>query len=169
MLVNTAFRPVLFNMNDLLQVLRLFIVSLYHHIERVFHRPRLQFHDWGGRQLCLWTASCPSKYKSRKYWTIWYLELVVAFNLVSSCRRDKHAEALEVEYLVEDLVEAYSQALPQVSWGRLRWRIPLIVCQHGDKGTLDSLPAPRHLVCKALSLCLGQGSLKVVISVYPYW
>ena len=39
----------------------------------------------------------------------------VAYNLISYSRRDKHAEALEVEYLVEDLVEAYSQALPQVS------------------------------------------------------
>ena len=53
-------------------------------------------------------------HKSLKYWTTWFLEFV-AFNLVSSSRKDKHAEALEVEYLVEDLVEAYSQALPQVS------------------------------------------------------
>merc|ERR1719204_243044 len=40
-------------------------------------------------------------------------EVTVSLNCILS-QRDKHAEALEVEYLVEDLVEAYSQALPQV-------------------------------------------------------
>ena len=48
------------------------------------------------------------------------LELVASDLICLLHRKDKFAEALEAEYLVQELVETYSRALlPQVSWSRL--------------------------------------------------
>ena len=43
------------------------------------------------------------------------LELVASDPICLLHRKDKFAEALEAEYLVQELVETYSRALPQVS------------------------------------------------------
>ena len=46
------------------------------------------------------------------------LELVASDLICLLHRKDKFAEALEAEYLVKELVETYSRALPQVQASR---------------------------------------------------